>query len=58
VQGIEKDIITLQDIFVFVETGTDDKGRVVGHFKSTGIRPKFMDKLINTRMHLPANLFD
>jgi pilus assembly protein CpaF len=58
VQGIEKDIITLQDIFVHVETGTDDKGRVMGHFKSTGIRPKFMDKLINTRMHLPANLFD
>lgn len=58
VQGIEKDIITLQDIFVFVETGTDDKGRVIGHFKSTGIRPLFMDKLINTRMHLPANLFD
>lgn len=58
VQGIEKDTITLQDIFVFVETGTDDKGRVIGHFKSTGIRPKFMDKLINTRMHLPANLFD
>ncbi|MDF2533522.1 MAG: type secretion system protein [Clostridia bacterium] len=58
VQGIEKDIITLQDIFVFVETGTDDKGRIMGHFRSTGIRPKFMDKLINTRMHLPANLFD
>jgi pilus assembly protein CpaF len=58
VQGIEKDIITLQDIFVHVETGTDDKGRVIGHFKSTGIRPKFMDKLVNTRMHLPANLFD
>lgn len=58
VQGIEKDVITLQDIFVFVETGTDDKGRVIGHFKSTGIRPLFMDKLINTRMHLPANLFD
>ncbi|HYE11389.1 MAG TPA: CpaF family protein [Patescibacteria group bacterium] len=58
VQGIERDIITLQDLFVFVETGTDDKGRIMGHFKSTGIRPKFMDKLINTRMHLPANLFD
>lgn len=58
VQGIEKDIITLQDIFVFVETGIDDKGKIVGHFKSTGIRPRFMDKLINTRMHLPANLFD
>jgi pilus assembly protein CpaF len=58
VQGIERDIITLQDLFIFVETGTDDKGRIMGHFKSTGIRPKFMDKLINTRMHLPANLFD
>ncbi|MDF2521856.1 MAG: type secretion system protein [Clostridia bacterium] len=58
VQGIEKDIITLQDIFVFVETGVDEKGRITGHFKSTGIRPRFMDKLVNTRMHLPANLFD
>ena len=58
VQGIEKDIITMQDIFVFVESGTDEKGRIMGHFRSTGIRPKFMDKLINTRMHLPANLFD
>lgn len=58
VQGIEKDIITLQDIFVFIETGIDEKGKIVGHFKSTGIRPRFMDKLINTRMHLPANLFD
>jgi pilus assembly protein CpaF len=58
VQGIEKDVITLQDIFVFTETGTDEKGRVIGHFRSSGIRPMFMDKLINTRMHLPANLFD
>ncbi len=58
VQGIERDIITLQDIFVFVETGIDDKGKINGQFKATGIRPKFMDKLINTRMHLPANLFD
>jgi pilus assembly protein CpaF len=58
VQGIEKDVITLQDIFVFSETGTDEKGRVIGNFRSAGIRPKFMDKLINTRMHLPANLFD
>ncbi|MDF2590727.1 MAG: type secretion system protein [Clostridia bacterium] len=58
VQGIEKDVITLQDIFVFNETGTDEKGRVIGNFRSAGIRPKFMDKLINTRMHLPANLFD
>jgi pilus assembly protein CpaF len=58
VQGIEKDVITLQDIFIFAETGTDEKGRVIGQFRSAGIRPRFMDKLIHTRMHLPANLFD
>lgn len=58
VQGIERDIITLQDIFIFTENGTDDKGKIMGQFKASGIRPKFMDKLINTRMHLPANLFD
>jgi len=48
VQGMEGDTIILQDIFVLNEKGT---------FTATGIRPKFMEKLANTRVSLPNNLF-
>jgi len=58
VQGMEKDTIILQDIFVFNENGTDEKGRITGNYTATGIRPKFMEKLVNTKVHLPNNLFD
>ena len=58
VQGMERDVIILQDLFVFKENGIDEKGRIIGHFTSTGIRPKFMDKLINTRVSLPKDLFN
>lgn len=49
VQGMEKDTIILQDIFILDEKGT---------YTATGIRPKFMEKLTNTRVSLPYNLFD
>lgn len=58
VQGIEKETITLQDIFYFNQTGMDDKGRIKGSYKSSGIRPKFFEKLENTRVHLPSSLFN
>ncbi|HYF82013.1 MAG TPA: CpaF family protein [Clostridia bacterium] len=58
VQGMEKDTIILQDIFVFNEKGTDEKGRITGNFTATGIRPKFMEKLANTRVPLPNDLFN
>ncbi len=57
IQGIEKETITLQDIFLFQQTGMDDKGRIAGVHKSSGIRPKFFEKLQNARVHLPSNLF-
>ena len=49
VQGMEKDTIILQDIFILDEKGT---------FTATGIRPKFMEKLMDTRVSLPHNLFN
>ncbi|HYE84539.1 MAG TPA: CpaF family protein [Clostridia bacterium] len=58
VQGMEKDTIILQDIFVFNEKGMDEKGRVMGSFTATGIRPKFMEKLANTRIPLSNSLFN
>ena len=49
VQGMEKDTIILQDVFILNEKGT---------FTATGIRPKFMDKLMDTRVSFPYNLFN
>src|SRR5215211_753960 len=45
ITGMEGDVITMQDIFIFERQGVADGGAVVGHFKSTGIRPKFADRL-------------
>ena len=57
IQGMEGDIITLQDIFVYEQKGKDENGRVLGRFKPTGIRPKFMDKLINSGITVSNDIF-
>ena len=57
VQGMEGDVITLQDIFVFEQTGRDEHGKVVGRFKPTGIRPKFMEKLHAGGIKLTTDIF-
>jgi len=55
--GMEGDVITMQEIFRFKMAGRDDKGRVLGHFEATGIRPKFMSELADHGITLPAELF-
>ena len=57
IQGMEGDIITLQDIFVFEQKGRDDNGRILGRFKPTGIRPKFMEKLANSGVKVNNDIF-
>lgn len=57
VQGMEGDVITLQDVFVFEQTGKDENNKIIGHFKPTGIRPHFVDKLETNGIHLPNELF-
>jgi pilus assembly protein CpaF len=57
VVGMEQDIITLQDIFLFEKTGISESGRVVGRFRATGIRPKFYDRLKTCGITLPPQLF-
>ena len=57
VQGMEGEVITLQDIFVFDQTGCDEQGKVIGRFKPTGIRPKFLDKLSSNGINLPNETF-
>jgi pilus assembly protein CpaF len=56
VSGMEGDVITMTDIFVFEQTGFED-GRVIGRFRPTGLRPKFMDKIETSGIHLPASTF-
>ena len=57
VQGMEGEIITLQDIFVFEQNGCDETGKVIGRFKPTGIRPKFLEKLSASGTNIPNELF-
>lgn len=57
VLGMEGDIITLQDIFRFEQTGVDEAGKVMGHFRATGILPHFMDRLKTANLNLPENVF-
>ena len=58
VTGMEGEIITLQDIFVFEKRGLSPEGRVLGRFAATGIRPKFYEKLLSAGIRLGADLFD
>jgi len=57
IQGMEGDVITLQDIFVYEQKGKDENGKVIGRFKPTGIRPKFMDKLLNSGIQVSNDIF-
>jgi pilus assembly protein CpaF len=58
VSGMEGDVITLQDIFVFEKRGVSPEGKVLGRFAATGIRPKFYEKLLAAGIRLPADIFD
>ena len=56
--GMEGDMVTLQDIFVFEKRGVSAEGKVLGRFCATGIRPKFSEKLLAAGLHLSPELFD
>jgi len=56
VQGMEGDVIVMQDVFTFEQTGVQD-GKILGRLKPTGIRPKFTEKLEVMGIHLPPGLF-
>jgi pilus assembly protein CpaF len=58
VAGMEGEIITLQDIFVFdYGMGMDEHGRYLGQLKPTGIRPRFLDKLSDYGVYVPNSMF-
>jgi pilus assembly protein CpaF len=58
VTGMEGDVITLQDLFLFdFHAGVDDSGWFRGTLRSTGLRPGFLDRLADRGVHLPARMF-
>ncbi|MFW6136365.1 MAG: CpaF family protein, partial [Chloroflexota bacterium] len=56
VQGMEGDVIVMQDLFRFVQTGVEN-GKVDGYFTAMGIRPKFMEKIEAAGISLPPDIF-
>ncbi|MGE0444272.1 MAG: CpaF family protein [Vicinamibacterales bacterium] len=58
ITGMEGDIITMQDIFVFEKTGITQDGKVQGRFRATGVRPKVCERLRAAGITLPPAMFD
>lgn len=58
VTGMEGEMVTLQDIFVFEKRGLGPNNEVLGRFAATGIRPKFYEKLLAAGIKLRNDLFD
>jgi pilus assembly protein CpaF len=58
ITGMEGDTISIQDIFIFEKMGVREDGKVLGGFRTTGLRPKFAEQLVTSGIELPANLFE
>jgi pilus assembly protein CpaF len=58
ITGLEGDIVTMQDIFVYRQSGVDASGNVLGRFQATGVRPKFLERLAVFGVKLPDDMFD
>jgi pilus assembly protein CpaF len=58
ITGMEGDVVTMQEIFLFEQTGVGADGAVQGRFRATGIRPKFAQRLQTRGIPLPEDMFD
>ncbi|MBI3694339.1 MAG: CpaF family protein [Acidobacteria bacterium] len=58
VTGMEGEVVTLQDLFVFEKRGVNQDGKVIGRFSATGIRPKFYEKFLAAGIRLPMEMFE
>jgi pilus assembly protein CpaF len=58
ITGMEGDIITMQEIFIFEKAGVTTEGKVVGRFRATGVRPKCAERLKSAGIQLPASMFE
>jgi pilus assembly protein CpaF len=57
VQGMEGNVIVLQDLFAFQQKGVGEGGKVLGTMAATGMVPKFADRFTSAGVHLPAEIF-
>jgi pilus assembly protein CpaF len=57
ITGMEGEVITMQEVFRYRQTGIGPNGEVLGHFEATGIRPRFADELGARGIDLPSSLF-
>jgi pilus assembly protein CpaF len=55
--GMEGEVVTMQEIFRFRQTGLSPEGQVIGKFEATGIRPRFLDQVMAHGITLSADLF-
>ena len=58
ITGMESDIITMQEIFLFEKLGLSQEGKVIGRFRATGVRPKCGERLRAAGINLPASMFE
>jgi pilus assembly protein CpaF len=58
ITGMDQDVVSMQDIFLFEKLGVGPGGKVLGRFYATGIRPKFSDRLKSSGIALPSTLFE
>jgi pilus assembly protein CpaF len=58
ITGMEGDVITMQEIFLFEKTGITQDGKVIGRFRATGVRPKVCERLRASGINLPAAMFE
>jgi pilus assembly protein CpaF len=58
ITGMEGEVVTMQDIFMFRKRGIRENGEVIGEFVPTGVRPKFAEKLLVTGIQLPVSMFE
>jgi pilus assembly protein CpaF len=58
ITGMEGDVITMQEIFLFEKLGVTQEGKVIGRFRATGVRPKVCERLKASGVHLPPDMFE
>jgi pilus assembly protein CpaF len=57
IQGMEGNVIVLQDLFSFQQKGIGEGGKVLGTMQATGMVPRFIDRFNASGIHLPADIF-
>jgi pilus assembly protein CpaF len=58
ITGMEGEVVQMQEIFKYVRTGTKEDGTIIGEFRATGVRPKFLDEIKSHGVEIPGEYFD